>query len=175
MLFRSGTSTLNSVSCTSLTDSGTLTVAGTSNLGNVTVSGTLGVSGQSTLADTTCLTLRVQDITSIYGQFLARGSEGTVLQDTRLTCYAQCLRETSFTMLIPVSPAPVQTVTYDTAISSNVQVGPIAEPYRTFTILYSGIYRCVFSLNGQMAADRDRKSTRLNSSHVSESRMPSSA
>lgn len=58
-------------------------------------------------------------------------------------------------MLIPLSPAPVQTVTYDTAISSNVQVGPIAEPYRTFTILYSGIYRCVFSLNGQMAADRE--------------------
>ena len=45
----------------------------------------------------------------------------------------------------------------------------------------NGLGRCLFRVQGTMVAEadqkktEDRKSTRLNSSHVSESRMPSSA
>ena len=41
--------------------------------------------------------------------------------------------------------------------------------------MFQGISSAPFTILKCFAASRDRKSTRLNSSHVSESRMPSSA
>ena len=64
------------------------------------------------------------------------------------------------------------TDTYGILIDAGIGIRTIKKTLKDFNILMESI-RAVFVTHDH--ADQDRKSTRLNSSHASKSRMPSSA
>jgi hypothetical protein len=78
---------------------------------------------------------------------------GTILQDTSISCYAQYTQTLSTVLAVPLTPTNL-VVIFNTSLSP-FNVTTSTPTFNTFTILHAGLYRCVFSLNGEMSADRE--------------------
>jgi hypothetical protein len=157
-----GSSTLADVNCSSITDSGTLNVTGATtlqalsaaniNCGSLLASGSFEVKGvSSTVKQLFCTAINNSGPLTVLGDI--RAGPQSVTQDTAVSCYAQYSQTTVTTLSVPLAPAQLL-LTFNTALAPfNVQIS--SPTLSSFTILNSGLYRCVFSINGEMSADRD--------------------
>jgi len=107
----------------------------------------------STSPTITTLQNKTQNITASASQTTVTGQfrVGTITQDTSISCYAQYTQTTQVSLSVPVTQL---VVTFGTSLSPFFVTTNATAPFSSFTVIHSGVYRCVLSLNGEMSADR---------------------
>jgi len=136
-----GVGTVESKNIDAVVNGGTLNV-----LCNLDLKTTKNIVGVGTLSSTT-----INNSLNLTTGGIFRA--GTILQDTSLSCYAQYTQTVSTSLSVPLTPTNLVLV-FNTSLTP-LNVTTSSPTFNAFTILHDGVYRCVFSLNGEMSADRE--------------------